>query len=74
MQIEAEVVYKIRRWDMDSQKVVIAEVTLDQMIKEPTGLNMSDVGVVLLNQVRGRMGLAPLNEQLVSGNQDETKS
>jgi hypothetical protein len=71
MQSQDEVIYRVRKWDMESQKVQIINVTLDQMVKEPTGLNMSDVGVILLNQVRGRMGLAPINEQ-VAGALDET--
>jgi hypothetical protein len=71
MQSQDEVIYRVRKWDMESQQVQIINVTLDQMVKEPTGLNMSDVGVILLNQVRGRMGLAPINEQ-VAGALDET--
>lgn len=66
MESQPEVIFKVRKWNMQDQKVEITDVTLDQMVREPTGLNMSDVGVILLNQVRGRMGLAPIDEKLVS--------
>lgn len=71
MESQPEVIFKIRKWDMESQEVKVIDVTLDQMVKEPIGLNMADVGVILLNQVRVRMGLAPINEQEVAGNMVE---
>jgi hypothetical protein len=66
MENQPEIKYKVRKWNMEDQTTEIVYLTLDQMVREPISLNMSDVGVILLNQVRGRMGLAPLNEQAVS--------
>lgn len=59
--------YEVRRYDAHTGIVAIVNMDLDQMVKNPIGLNMIDVGIALLNDKRISLGLPELPKESIAG-------
>lgn len=64
--------YWIRTWDIEERKVQCYKFTLQEIIHcaQAYHMNMVDVGMVLLNVERSKLGLEPLDTKCIAVNDD----
>lgn len=67
-------VFDVRTYDIETDRVFVTQMTIENIIMYPTHLNMSDVGIILLNHLRKENGLKTLDPSLVSGSIQDLKN
>jgi hypothetical protein len=66
-------VFEVRAWSPERQEEFIVKMSLDEIARTPTLLNMADVGIIFLNEYRKAIGLTPMNPALVKGSIEDLR-
>ena len=58
--------FKVRKYDSETMAFSEVEMTSKEIVENPYGLHMNDIGLALLNDARQGAGLDPVGEKSVS--------
>lgn len=61
----------VKRYDHDSDRAMDTVTTLENIIKDPSGFNMEEVGLLLFNMEREKRGLSTYKKNCRTGTFDE---
>jgi hypothetical protein len=67
------ILYKVRIYNASTGKEIVTSMTLEDIISDPFGVNMADVGLILLNKERILKNLEPIPESYVSGSIEDLR-